>query len=161
MCEARCICNIPWTLCGGSGLINCALPRNRQHGQACLCNHGPQSLAGPEDTLSLAWCSIEQQYCYWTAGNFSSFLFELLPKVAVYTPSGANQNFQYCGHNFASLPNGIGFGGQVSISLILHMFRQPGMYGLCETHCMLQPYNCLCCPTCIILTCLPVSKIRP
>lgn len=46
-------------------------------------------------------------------GNFSSFLFELLPKLAVYTPSGANQNFQYCGHNFASLPNGIGFGGQV------------------------------------------------
>ncbi|KAL3142937.1 hypothetical protein ABBQ38_003222 [Trebouxia sp. C0009 RCD-2024] len=46
-------------------------------------------------------------------GNFSSFLFQLLPSVAVYTPSGVNQNFQYCGHNFASLPNGIGFGGQV------------------------------------------------
>ena len=47
------------------------------------------------------------------AGNFSSFLFQLLPSVVVHTPSGANQNFQYCGHNFASLPNGIGFGGQV------------------------------------------------
>ena len=47
------------------------------------------------------------------AGNFSSFLFQLLPKVAVYNPTGVNQNFQYCGHNFASLPNGIGFGGQV------------------------------------------------
>lgn len=48
-----------------------------------------------------------------SAGNFSSFLFQLAPRVAVHPPSGANQNFQYCGHNFASLPNGIGFGGQV------------------------------------------------
>ena len=48
-----------------------------------------------------------------TSGNFSSFLFQLAPSVAVHPPSGANQNFQYCGHNFASLPNGIGFGGQV------------------------------------------------
>lgn len=53
------------------------------------------------------------------AGNFSSFLFQLLPSVAVYTPSGVNQNFQYCGHNFASLPNGIGFGGQVWICVHL------------------------------------------
>lgn len=46
-------------------------------------------------------------------GNFSCFLFQLLPKVLIYPPTGANQNFQYCGHNFASLPNGIGFGGQI------------------------------------------------
>ena len=52
------------------------------------------------------------------AGNFSSFLFQLLPSVAVHTPSGANQNFQYCGHNFASLPNGIGFGGQVGAASV-------------------------------------------
>ena len=51
------------------------------------------------------------------AGNFSSFLFQLLPKVALHSPSGVNQNFQYCGHSFASLPNGIGFGGQVCVLL--------------------------------------------
>ena len=54
------------------------------------------------------------------AGNFSSFLFQLLPRVAVYPPSGVNQNFQYCGHNFASLPNGIGFGGQVRDCVTLY-----------------------------------------
>ncbi|KAL0051502.1 hypothetical protein WJX82_008750 [Trebouxia sp. C0006] len=61
-------------------------------------------------------------------GNFSTFLFQLLPKVAMYNPSGANQNFQYCGHNFASLPNGIGFGGQVGYwSLFVDGLFEKGM----------------------------------
>ncbi|KAL0037976.1 hypothetical protein WJX79_008102 [Trebouxia sp. C0005] len=61
-------------------------------------------------------------------GNFSTFLFQLLPKVAMYNPSGANQNFQYCGHNFASLPNGIGFGGQVGYwSLFVNGLFEKGM----------------------------------
>ena len=33
----------------------------------------------------------------------------------MFNPTGVNQNFQYCGHNFASLPNGVGFGGQVMV----------------------------------------------
>ncbi|DBA99854.1 hypothetical protein WJX77_006296 [Trebouxia sp. C0004] len=61
-------------------------------------------------------------------GNFSTFLFQLLPKVATYNPSGANQNFQYCGHNFASVPNGIGFGGQVGYwSLFVDGLFENGM----------------------------------
>lgn len=61
-------------------------------------------------------------------GNFSSFLFQLLPKVAVFNPTGVNQNFQYCGHNFASLPNGVGFGGQVGYwSLFVDGLFETGM----------------------------------
>lgn len=61
-------------------------------------------------------------------GNFNNFLFQLLPKIAVYGPSGANQNFQYCGHNFASLPNGLGFGGQVNYwSLFIDGLFESGM----------------------------------
>ena len=79
--------------------------------------------------------------CMLPAGSFSSFLFQLLPQVAVHTASGVNQNFQYCGHNFASLPNGIGFGGQVCtpspMACILNM--------LCQTRW--QAYNRSLCMT--------------
>ena len=62
------------------------------------------------------------------AGNFSNFLFQLLPRIAIYGPSGANQNFQYCGHTFASLPNGLGFGGQVNYwSLFIDGLFESGM----------------------------------
>jgi len=45
-------------------------------------------------------------------GDFSCFVFSLRPKAAVYRPSGVNENFQWCGQGFNSLPNGFGFGGQ-------------------------------------------------
>lgn len=62
------------------------------------------------------------------AGNFNNFLFQLSPQIAVFGPSGANQNFQYCGHNFASLPNGLGFGGQVNYwSLFIDGLFESGM----------------------------------
>ena len=66
--------------------------------------------------------------CCNSAGNFSSFLFQLLPRLEVFPPSGANQNFQYCGHSFAALPNGIGFGGQVNYwSLFVDGLFEKGM----------------------------------
>lgn len=46
-------------------------------------------------------------------GNFSDRIFSLLPSVAVYAPTGVNQNFQFCGQGFARVPNGLAFGGQV------------------------------------------------
>jgi len=66
------------------------------------------------------------------AGNFSSFLFQLLPSVAVYPASGVNQNFQYCGHNFAALPNGIGYGGQVGklCYLVCIFYSGMSLYGI-------------------------------
>lgn len=45
-------------------------------------------------------------------GNASTFIFSVLPNLARFTAGGANANVQYCGHNFAQLPNGFGFGGQ-------------------------------------------------
>lgn len=39
-------------------------------------------------------------------GSFENFLFSLLPAVAIYRPSGVNQNFQFCGQNFTQVPNG-------------------------------------------------------
>eukprot|EP00897_Mesotaenium_endlicherianum_P002421 jgi/Mesen1/2206/ME000152S01292 len=47
-------------------------------------------------------------------GDMKSFLFSLAPACAVYRPSGANANIQWCGVNYVSesFPNGIGFGGQ-------------------------------------------------
>lgn len=50
------------------------------------------------------------------AGDFSCFVFSLHPAAAIYRPSGVNENFQWCGQGFNSLPNGIGFGGQVGAS---------------------------------------------
>ena len=47
-------------------------------------------------------------------GDYSSFLFTLEPQYTVYKPSGVNENFQWCGQGFSELPNGVGFGGQVS-----------------------------------------------
>ena len=46
-------------------------------------------------------------------GSPTSFLFTLLPRYAIYFASGVNENFQWCGHRWKELPNGIGFGGQV------------------------------------------------
>lgn len=46
-------------------------------------------------------------------GSPLSFLFTLLPQFAVHFASGVNGNYQWCGHRFHELPNGLGFGGQV------------------------------------------------
>lgn len=47
-------------------------------------------------------------------GDLKSFLFTLQPRTALYRPSGANNNIQWCAVNYTSdsIPNGIGFGGQ-------------------------------------------------
>jgi hypothetical protein len=61
-------------------------------------------------------------------GSASSFLFRLLPCYGVHFASGANQNFQWCGHNFKELPNGVGFGGQVGyFSLLIDDSLDSGM----------------------------------
>lgn len=48
-------------------------------------------------------------------GDMKSFLFTLHPKAAIYRPTGKNTNLQWCAANFSSesIPNGVGFGGQV------------------------------------------------
>ena len=46
-------------------------------------------------------------------------MFSVLPNLARFPASGANSNVQWCGQNFAQLPNGFGWGGQVG-SAIAH-----------------------------------------
>lgn len=45
-------------------------------------------------------------------GDFRCFVASLLPATTVYTPSGVNNNYQWCGIGFSGLPNGFGWGGQ-------------------------------------------------
>ncbi|XP_020875990.1 TLD domain-containing protein 1 isoform X2 [Arabidopsis lyrata subsp. lyrata] len=49
-------------------------------------------------------------------GDMKSFLFQVNPKAAIYRPTGANNNIQWCATNFTSenIPNGIGFGGKIN-----------------------------------------------
>lgn len=48
-------------------------------------------------------------------GDLKSFLFTLQPVSCVYRPTGSNTNIQWCAFGFTSdsIPNGIGFGGQI------------------------------------------------
>ena len=46
-------------------------------------------------------------------GDSNCFLFSLLPDLQVYHPSGYNENYVYCNRGMETLPNGIGFGGQL------------------------------------------------
>ncbi|KAJ1543723.1 hypothetical protein HK096_008155, partial [Nowakowskiella sp. JEL0078] len=45
-------------------------------------------------------------------GDNRSFLFSLMPKIAIYPPTGFNSNFQYLQSATRTYPNGLGFGGQ-------------------------------------------------
>lgn len=49
-------------------------------------------------------------------GDMKSFLFQLHPRASVFRPTGANHNLQWCAVNFSSesIPNGLGFGGQIN-----------------------------------------------
>eukprot|EP00252_Welwitschia_mirabilis_P008534 TRINITY_DN2043_c0_g1_i1.p1 TRINITY_DN2043_c0_g1~~TRINITY_DN2043_c0_g1_i1.p1 ORF type:complete len:424 (-),score=84.25 TRINITY_DN2043_c0_g1_i1:302-1573(-) len=49
-------------------------------------------------------------------GDMKSFLFALSPAATIYRATGANANMQWCAINFASesIPNGLGFGGQIN-----------------------------------------------
>ncbi|KAF8984956.1 hypothetical protein BGZ46_006443 [Entomortierella lignicola] len=46
-------------------------------------------------------------------GSDRSFLFSIQPKFRIYRPSRVNNNFQYLDYGTKTLPNGIGFGGQL------------------------------------------------
>ena len=46
-------------------------------------------------------------------GGFSCFLASLLPLARVHKPSGNNDHYVWCADGFESVPNGLGFGGQV------------------------------------------------
>ncbi|RKO82995.1 TLDc domain-containing protein, partial [Blyttiomyces helicus] len=46
-------------------------------------------------------------------GDSSNFLFTLLPTLALYRPTSYNTNYQYFNYAMATLPNGLGFGGQM------------------------------------------------
>jgi len=47
-------------------------------------------------------------------GESSTRLFTLAPKVNMYVPSGQNTHYYYLNDGTASLPNGLGFGGQLN-----------------------------------------------
>ncbi|GBF95254.1 hypothetical protein Rsub_08285 [Raphidocelis subcapitata] len=46
-------------------------------------------------------------------GDYANKLLSLLPAACTYPASGINANLQWCGTNFAELPNGLGMGGQL------------------------------------------------
>ena len=46
-------------------------------------------------------------------GGYSCLLAALLPTARVHKPSGNNEHYVWCADGFESVPNGIGFGGQV------------------------------------------------
>ncbi|GJJ72200.1 hypothetical protein EMPS_04557 [Entomortierella parvispora] len=46
-------------------------------------------------------------------GTDRSFLFSIRPKLRIYRPSRVNNNFQYLDSGTKTLPNGMGFGGQL------------------------------------------------
>ncbi|KAG0044114.1 hypothetical protein BGZ83_010654 [Gryganskiella cystojenkinii] len=46
-------------------------------------------------------------------GTDRSFLFSIRPKFRIYRPSRVNNNFQYLDSGTKTLPNGMGFGGQL------------------------------------------------
>jgi len=56
-------------------------------------------------------------------GDASAFVFSLAPEAAVFRATGINANIQWCGDRFAELPNGLGFGGQVSARRRRHARR--------------------------------------
>ncbi|ORY46601.1 TLD-domain-containing protein [Rhizoclosmatium globosum] len=47
-------------------------------------------------------------------GNEEAFLFSIAPEWNVFTPTGNNSNYVYFNYGMATLPNGIGFGGQLN-----------------------------------------------
>ncbi|KAF9917927.1 hypothetical protein BX616_010808, partial [Lobosporangium transversale] len=46
-------------------------------------------------------------------GNDRNFLFTIRPKFRIYRPSSVNNHFQYMDYGTKTLPNGMGFGGQL------------------------------------------------
>ncbi|XP_068659826.1 uncharacterized protein [Aristolochia californica] len=69
-------------------------------------------------------------------GDMKSFLFQLYPKASIFRPTGANSNLQWCAANFSSvsIPNGIGFGGQVNhFGLFLSESFDHGHTFVCST----------------------------
>lgn len=45
-------------------------------------------------------------------GDFRCLVASLSPTTTIYTASGVNTNYQWCGMGFSGLPNGLGWGGQ-------------------------------------------------
>lgn len=81
-----------------------------------ICNRGPTVVLIKDKQGALfggyaldAWAKNGRFY-----GAFGSFVFALLPATTIWRPTGINTNFLWCGQNFDALPNGLGFGGQVS-----------------------------------------------
>ncbi|PON43705.1 Parvalbumin [Parasponia andersonii] len=69
-------------------------------------------------------------------GDMKSFIFQLYPKAALFRPTGANTNLQWCALNFSSenIPNGIGFGGRANhFGLFLSASFDQGQTFSCTT----------------------------
>ncbi|TPX64319.1 hypothetical protein SpCBS45565_g05961 [Spizellomyces sp. 'palustris'] len=47
-------------------------------------------------------------------GDSTSFVFSLRPQIGVYLPTGYNDHYQYFNSGTQTLPNGMGFGGQLN-----------------------------------------------
>lgn len=62
-------------------------------------------------------------------GTSHNFMFTLEPKFQIYHSTGLNSNYQYLNTGTQSLPNGIGFGGQIDY---FGLFLNAGLSGKCD-----------------------------
>ncbi|XP_078435093.1 TLD-domain containing nucleolar protein [Wolffia australiana] len=69
-------------------------------------------------------------------GDMKCFLFQLVPRAAVFRPTGTNTNLQWCavGYSSEAIPNGVGFGGRVDhFGLFLSSSFDQGYSFACST----------------------------
>ncbi|XP_066903124.1 MTOR-associated protein MEAK7-like [Halyomorpha halys] len=80
-----------------------------------IAKQGPTIILIEDGVGSLfgGFASQSWKICPHFYGDECSFLFRLRPRMELYAPTGYNQNFQYMNQGAATLPNGLGMGGQL------------------------------------------------
>ena len=71
-------------------------------------------------------------------GNSRNFLFTLEPKIDFYYSTGLNSNYQYLNSGTQTLPNGIGFGGQLDY---FGLFLNTDLCGRCDADPISTTFN--------------------
>jgi len=125
--------NWPWRLAfstldqGKSWTAFCSCLNNLQESIIVIKDHQGHVFGG---FASSPWKKSPGFY-----GNSSCFLFTCFPAQNIYHASGYNQNFQYLAFDYKSLPNGLGFGGQINyFALFLSQDFENGM-------CRSEPFS--------------------
>ncbi|KAK3037877.1 hypothetical protein RJ639_031237 [Escallonia herrerae] len=97
-----------WAAVGGGSGVLCAMPNDE--GPTVLI------LKDKEGYIYGGYASQPWQRHADFYGDMKFFLFQLYPQAAIFRPTGANSNLQWCAVNFSSesIPNGIGFGGRIN-----------------------------------------------